>query len=485
MAEGKIDKKGYIVMAIVSTGIFMCNIDASMVNIALPSLAKVFNVSTSMVSRISLLDLLAITSFVLVFGSLSDIKGVDRIFALGFIISASSSLLCGLSPDINILLIFRFIHGIGEAMILSTYGAIIVANIHSDIRGRAFSFTSVIGGIALAAGSFFGGIFLKYLSWQWIFLSNIPFGIAGIILVRSFLQGEKNNNKIKNQPFDFPGAVFSFLGLFTLLYALNMGEENVWKSGITIGSFVIALIFIILFITWEKKQEFPMLNFSIFHNLSFTVALLGDFVVLMTLEGCNFLFPFYFDCAHGFTTTKISFLMMIYPVLSTVMSPLAGVMSDKYGKPRIICIFAMIFVIISSIMFTLLGITPSMAYIVFSLIIFGTSITFFFTANTCFEMSQVSPQEEGITSAIISFTSNLASVVGICLFETVYSLNFSYSTPGKTHINIPPAVHIEGFHNACYFAAIICAVGLAGMVLIKPEKSARSKTIIRLKTGRF
>jgi chromate transport protein ChrA len=90
-------------------------------------------------------------------------------------------------------------------------------------------------------------------------------------------------------------------------------------------------------------------------------------------------------------------------------------------------------------------------------------------------MSQVSPQEEGITSAIISFTSNLASVVGICLFETVYSLNFSYSTPGKTHINIPLAVHIDGFHNACYFAAIICAVGLAGMVLTKPKKSAMRK----------
>ena len=480
------NKKSYIVMAIVSTGIFMCNIDASMVNIALPSLAKVFNVSTSIVSRITLLDLLAITSFVLVFGSLSDIKGVDRIFSLGFIISASSSLLCGLSPDIHVLLVFRFIHGIGEAMILSTYGAIIVAYLPSDMRGRSFSFTSLIGGIALAAGSFFGGIFIKYLSWEWIFLSNIPFGIIGIILMRSFLHSE-NNNKIKNQPFDFAGAVFSFLGLFTLLYALNMGEENGWTSGITIGSFVIALLFIILFITWERKQEFPMLDFSIFHNLSFTIALLGDFVVIMTLEGCNFLFPFYFDSAHGFTTTKISLLMMIYPVLSTFISPLAGIMSDKSGKPRIICIIAMVFVVISSIMFTFLNITPSLAYIVLSLIVFGTSITFFFTANTCFEMSQVSPKEEGITSAIISFTSNLASIVGICLFETVYSLNFSYSTPGKTHINLPPAMHIEGFHNACYVAAIICIAGLAAMVMTRPKKPDKRETVIinRRLTGKF
>ncbi len=97
-------------------------------------------------------------------------------------------------------------------------------------------------------------------------------------------------------------------------------------------------------------------------------------------------------------------------------------------------------------------------------------MNFFFTANTCFEMSQVSPSQEGITSAIISFTSNLASVIGICLFETIYSFNFDYHTPGKAHLALHKNIHIAGFHDACFFAFLLCAAGFFVFLLVKEKK---------------
>jgi len=468
----KLDRQSWNIIIIVSTAIFICNLDASAVNIALPALSRIFKVTTSSVSRIALMDLLALTSFVMIFGSLSDIKGVDRIFKWGFVTTTFSSLLCALAPDIHILTLFRFIHGVGEAMLLSTYGAIIVQFVPAGARGRAFSLTSVIGGIALAAGSPLGGFLVKH-NWRWIFLLNIIPGILGFFLVNKYLQDKMADEKIKSQTFDFIGAIFSFFSLFTLLYALNMGQEKGWFSLLTVSCFVLSVIFTIFFIYWERKQESPLINFSIFKNLSFTFALFGDFVILMTLEGCIFLFPFYFDFIHQFTPAKAGFFMMIYPVLSTLLSPVAGILADK-KSPKIICITAMVFIIIACIMFSMLNQSPSIIFIIISLMIFGASVTFFFTSNTCFEMSQVSPKEEGITSAIISFTSNLASVVGICVFETIYSFHFPYHILGKTHIDLHENMHMTGFRHACVFAVIICTAGLVSYLFTK-EKPASHK----------
>ena len=469
MEKNRIEKsRPALTIITIAIAIFMTNLDTSIVNIALPEFTKIFHADTGEVSRIILIYLLAMVSLLLVFGKVSDLKGSERIFTMGYIVFTLASGLCAFAPSLNLLIIFRFFQGVGSAMLLATWGAIAMKYIPADIRGRAFGMVTVFGGIGMAIGAPVGGLLIHYLSWKWIFLINVPVGIATIILIR-FVLNKKILPAITNDRFDFAGAILSFFGILCLFLVLNAGTDFGWLSYKSILLFLIAFGCLILFYFQEKQVASPLLNIRMLKNKHVLLGYTSTVIVVMILMGFNFLFPFFFDFVRHLDPEKTGFLLMTFPIISILVSPVSGYFCDK-RSPRMVSMVALCFIIISAFLFATFGLMTSYYLVITSFLLFGIGLALFFTANTSLVMSHATPGFEGMFTAFLSAVTYLGAALGINFFELIFSFGFPVSGEKLVPSKLPPEMLTSGFLHASVFGIVLAIIGFIA-VMISKEKS--------------
>lgn len=456
------NKSNISVMIPICIGVFLANLDGSIVNIALPTLLKYFNVDASEVSIVVVSYLLAMSCFLLLFGKLSDIKGPKKIFMSGFVIFLFASLLCTFSTGIYMLSAFRFIQGIASSILASTFGVLILHYIPPEIRGRVFGIVAVAGGTGYALGAPLGGVIIKYLTWKWIFYINIPLCLIALIMAYRCLP-EKKPVRPDGSGIDFISVVLSFICLCAITAGLNRLNTEGWKSPFIIVSFVIFLFTFLLFIHRQTKISSPLMDIKIFKNRELSVGFIAAFLSGMILSGSSFLFPFYFEFVRNFNSATTGIYLMIMPLLSTLLGPLAGYLSDRYG-PRTVTLYSTFLMAISIIMISMFGSTISPYYIIISLILYGTALAFFLTANITLIMGYAPPGKEGITSALTGLNGALSGSTGISIFAALFSY---YTAVGGKEMN--PVYIIKGFH-ICFICFIFLALSIFITTLLIKEK---------------
>ena len=459
----------------ISIGVFLANLDGSIVNIALPTLLKEFNVGTSAVSFVVISYLLAMSCFLLLFGKLSDIKGPQKMFMAGFIIFLFASLLCTFSTGIYMLSLFRFIQGIGSSILASTFGVLILQYLSPKIRGRAFGLTAVAGGTGYAVGAPLGGLIIKYLSWKWIFYINIPLCILSILMAYIFLP-EKKIKRSDDSGIDIISVVLSFFCLCSINIGMNRLNTEGWTSPFIIISFIIFISTLFLFIYRQTKIPCPLMDMNIFKNRGLSAGLIAAFLSGIILSGAIFLFPFYFEFVRNLNPAGTGMFLMIMPLLSTLFGPLAGYLSDRYS-PRTVILYSTILMIISIIMISMFNSTVSSYYIIISFILFGTALAFFLTANISLVMGYAPPGKEGTTSALAGLNGSLSASTGISIFATV----FSYYTagPGGAGHAINPSDVIKAFH-ICFICFIFLAISIFVTTLVIKEKRRFTTKLLKI-----
>jgi len=305
-----IDRKPYrwIVFS-VAFAVFMVRLDGYVVNISLPTITRYFHVGTSEASWVVLSYLLVMTASMLIFGKLGDRVGLKKIFISGYVCFTAGSLLCGLSHNICMLDVARGIQGIGGAMMMTGAFAVISHYLPEAITGWAFGLCSLANSLGIMVGAPLGGIITGFFSWHWIFLINIPVGIAAVLIARKALPDEKPAGTAKEKPrFDVIGSTLSFIALSTLVYGLSMGNESGWQSPVILASLAIAAVASGAFIYREITCADPILDFKIFKNRDFAFAILTTLMAVMLLSGGNFLLPFYLELVRGLERRKRSAL---------------------------------------------------------------------------------------------------------------------------------------------------------------------------------
>ncbi|MEN6349573.1 MAG: MFS transporter [Syntrophomonas sp.] len=466
-----IDKNGntsfiQIVVAI-SFSLFITNLDVSIVNVALPTLSKTYNVDVDSVSRVILVYVLGMASFLPVFGKISDIKGSEKIFNLGYLVFAASSVLCALSTGLVSLNVFRFFQGIGSAMLLANFAAIIIKYLPVDKRGKAFGISSVFGGVGMAAGLPIGGFLVNYFSWRWIFFINIPASLIGFVLAYKVLKREPS--PVNNEKFDILGAVYSIAGLMSLLFVLNTGSKAGWLSLQSIVIFIVSLVFIILFIRQERQSSSPLLDLGYLKNLKMSFGLVCAACFIVILDGLYFLFPFYFEFVCNFSPAKVGLTLMVGSLTSIIVSPLSGHLADKY-KPRVVTRISIFLLIISNILFLFYDSQTPYWFIIMSFLIFGVSLALFFAANSTLIMSHAQKGKEGMLSSLSSVNSYLATLIGVCLFSVIFSYGYSLSEINASNIQFYSQKLLAGYKNSIYIAIIISLVALISSYVAKESE---------------
>ncbi len=457
--------RSILIVVTVALAIFVTNLDITIVNIAFPTMAKIFNTGTDEVSRIIVAYLLAMVGSLLVFGRLADQKGIEKVFVFGFITFTVASILCALSPNIDILNIFRFVQGLGGAMLLATFGSIILKYLPPEQRGRAFGYITVFGGIGVAVGPPVGGFLVQYLSWHWIFIVNVPIGIIGVILALRVLKNKHVSETTTG--FDIPGALLSFAGLFVLFYMMNTADNHGLLSLRNILLFAFSILCFVLFVIREKRYSSPLIDLSVFKLKSLVLGFFALIFVTMILDGLTFVFPFFFDIVCKLNSAETGLLLMIAPLAIILVSPVSGYFSDKRG-PRFVGVVSLIFMVITTVMVVWFNASTSYFYMAVAFIAFGIGLALFYTSNTTFIMNYAEKGRESMLSALLSVVTYLGSAIGIIVFEIVFSRKFDINQ-SESLSELPTKIVLSGYQNAMIMGIIISVLGLVAMIVARDK----------------
>ncbi len=450
-------KKHIWIVVSVLFAAFMSKLDVYIVNISLPSIALYFNTTPSVVARTVLAYLIVGTSTLLFFGKLGDRFGQKRVFIAGYAVFTLGSLMCGISPTMNILVISRVFQGLGAAMLISAAYAIIPKHLPGEINGWAFGILSLGAALGIAVGAPVGGFINRFMTWHWVFLINVPVGIIAIIMSWKMIPPEKTREtKINMKEFDIPGTLLSLSGLSLLLYAINTGHSAGWTSARVLLPILFSIILIALFCIWELKSATPILDFTIFKDRRFVFATLSGFFGLAVLGGSSFIMPFYLELGKKLDSMTSGFILMSFSIGYVVVAPIAGRLADRI-QPSLLSAAGMTSLVFAAFFFSQTLAIKGLAFSIIYLIWLSVSFAVFFSPNNSFVMSIPSEDRKGMASGCYNAIGAFGTAMGVAVFETVFSFGASRSGTLSAIISKTPAAAAYGCKLA-FIAGMMLAI---------------------------
>ncbi|MBN2418455.1 MAG: MFS transporter [Deltaproteobacteria bacterium] len=444
----------WLILGAVMMGVIMGPIDASIVNVVLPSIAVDFQVDYALAQWVPTIYLLAICSFILFYGRLGDIYGYKKVFLSGLICFAISSLFCGFSQNIWMLIFFRALQGLMIAMQMALGMAIVTVAFPPKERGKAIGIYASGIAVGLMLGPVLGGVIAHFLSWRFVFFINVPIAFFATILGYRVIPGGKREPE---QRLDITGAVLAFIFLFSLLLYTNRAKSWGWFSGVGVTMLVIIIIFGFLFFRVELKSGHPMLNLSIFKNRRFSFSCLSSLLNFVALNSIVFLTPWFLADALMYDAFRIGTTMMAFAVVTFFMGPVSGALSDRIGS-RGLGFTGMIILSFGLFMFSRLTADARTIDVVWRLAVCGLGGGLFQSPMNSAAMGSAPDQFRGIASSILAMMRNVGMVFGIAIAGTIVYNIAPFTTQGHTGLFDPDQLCI--FLNGLKWA-FLAASGIA------------------------
>jgi EmrB/QacA subfamily drug resistance transporter len=305
----------------VCVGIFMLLIDITVVNVALPSIQRSLHSNFSDLQWVVNAYALTLAALLLTAGSLADLFGRKRLFAIGLIVFTASSLACGLAQSPLMLNISRAVQGVGGAIMLATSLALIAEAFRGRDRGTAFAAYGAVIGAAVAVGPLVGGALTSGLGWRWIFFVNVPIGIAGVFLTITSVAESRDPGATR---IDWLGLVTFSGSLFLFVYALIQGNSVGWGSGEIIGCLAGAVALMAAFAVAELHQERPMFDLTLLRRPAFAGASIVAFAISASIFSLFLYLTLYIQNVLQYSPFQAGLRFLPMTVVMFVVAPIAG-----------------------------------------------------------------------------------------------------------------------------------------------------------------
>lgn len=423
----KIERRWWVLVA-VGTGSFMAALDGSVINTILPVIRQAFQADVSTIEWVVTIYLLTLSGLLLTFGRLGDLRGHKAVYVWGFAIFVFSSVLCGAASSVEAMILFRGIQAIGAAMIASNAPAILTANFPAERRGRVLGLQATMTYLGLTVGPSLGGWLTHSLGWRSVFYVNVPVGALALTL--SLLYIPRQAPAEAEQRFDLTGAAAFLAGLTALLLALNKGSEWGWSSPFILALFATAFIILTIFIHIEKRSNWPMLDLTLFRQISFSASTISAILNYICLYSVTFLLPFYLIQGRGLNPSETGLILTAQPIVMAIAAPISGTISDRIGS-RLPGMIGM--AIISAGLFTLSRLTQAtplwMATLGLAIAGLGTGI--FISPNNSALMGSAPKNRQGIASGVLAASRNVGMVLGIGLAGAILTTRLQPEVPAS------------------------------------------------------
>jgi EmrB/QacA subfamily drug resistance transporter len=410
------DRKWWTLIA-VCIGTFMLLIDVTIVNVALPDIQTSLHSSFSDLQWVIDAYSLMLAALLLTTGSLADLFGRRRMFAIGLCIFTVSSLLSGLATTPLFLNLARGAQGVGAAAMFSTSLALLASSFSGRERGMAFGVWGTITGLAVAIGPVVGGALTTGFGWRWIFLVNVPIGVIGLFV--TLLRVEESRQPGARRP-DWLGAL-SFSGaLAALVYALIQGESKGWTSTEIVGCFVGAGALLLLFVVVEMVQKTPMFDFSLFRNPTFSGGSIVAFSLSAGMFALLLYLTLYLQDILGFSALDAGLRLLFLSGGILLTSTLAGRLTTRVPISLLIGP-GLILVGVGLILMRGMSATSGWEHLIPGFIVGGAGVGLINPPLASTAVGVVEPARAGMASGINSTFRQVGIATGIAGLGAIFS----------------------------------------------------------------
>lgn len=448
----------HLLLATALLGTFFSGTATRIVSISMPTVAQSLGTDLLGVSWALLSYQLSNIGLSMIFGRISDLWGREKMFALGFLVFAVSSLLCGFSQTVLHLIFARFVQGVGGAMLQSSSRALASESVTEDLAGRAQGYMTTAHHVGFILGPSIGGLMIDYFSWRWSFFLLAPVGFAGALLAFANLKRGRHTAQHSPISIDYLGAALLFAITTTLVFLFDRRTHQVIGDSVQIFLVIVLLGSLAGFLVHESRTKNPFVNLELFKIRRFSFSVISLLVIGMCYSLTGFLLPFYLQDVLHLSATQVGMLFMAPSVLTVALAPLSGYLTDRLG-PRVPASCGVLFMIVSLAVGGLLR-TDSHWLLPALLVIVGAITNGIFNpANSTAMISMMPREHRGFASAVNHVTFGFANVLGVALGGLSMSLAFErYTGVQAANLTTDNPMGFVAALNITFLSAIVFSV---------------------------
>jgi len=409
----------WLVLSNVMIGTFMAVLDASIVNVGLPTLMATFGVTVDKIEWVATAYLLVLAVMLPTSGWVADHFGYKRSYLLALILFTTGSFLCGIAWNENILIAFRIIQGAGAGFLMPVGMAIVTREFPIERRGIALGFWGIASAASVSFGPLIGGYLIDNFSWHEIFFVNVPVGILGIFYT-TVIQREYRAEQTRT--FDFLGLASVSVFLSCLLLALADGNAawntGGWSSTFILTCLALSSIGLITFLLVELKVEHPLVELRLLKDFDFGMTNIILFVFGLGMFGSTFLMPLYLQNSLRYTPFQAGLVFLPVGILQGITAPVAGILSDRID-PRIPATIGIIILGISLYLNYFLSLFSMHSQIMLPLYLRGFAMGMMFTPLSTLALSNVPRHKMAQASGLYNVIRQIGGSFGVALMGTL------------------------------------------------------------------
>jgi EmrB/QacA subfamily drug resistance transporter len=463
----------WLVLAAVGSGVFLGTIDGSIVNVALPTLSGHFGVALDQVQWVVLGYLLVVVSLTPAVGRLADMAGRKRLYAAGFVVFTAGSLLCAVANGIWWLVAARFVQAVGGAAITALGSAIVTEAFPPSGRGRALGMIGSIVSIGIIIGPTVGGLILSALSWHWIFLVNLPVGIAGTWLVLRFVPVDVPQ---RGQRFDLAGAVALFAALSAFLIGLTLEHDRGIGHPAVLALLLGSAATFVLFVALERRVASPLVDLGLLASPQLSISLLTGVMTFVAVAGSAVLMPFYLQGVLHHPIRMVGLLLAVVPVTMGLVAPFAGSAADRFGA-RLITVCGLAVMTLAIFGIRRIGLATTTADYLVIFVPVGIAFGLFQSPNMSLIMGAAPPRQLGVVSGLASLSRTMGQTIGIATVGALWASRVvargGEAAAGPS--GAAPGIQVAALHDTYFVLSVLvaAATGLALWALLGSRGASR------------
>jgi EmrB/QacA subfamily drug resistance transporter len=418
----------WLTLVAVALGVMMVALDGTVVGVANPTIQRDLDASLAGLQWVTNGYLLSLAVLLILGGKLGDRYGRKKIFLVGIAGFALMSLGCALSSSIGMLVVFRVLQGVAGAMLLPNTLAILRATFPEDQLNQAVGIWGATSALAVASGPIVGGLLVEHVSWQSIFLLNLPLGLVALLFSLRFVAESRERERIGG--FDLPGLGLLTVGLFLVIWGIIKAQDHGWTSAYVLGFGIVGLVALVGFVLREARAEDPLLPLSVFRSEAVSAGVALVVIAFMALFGILFFIGLYLQNTHGYSPVQTGVRLLPLTATFVISAPLGGALTQRFGpRPPLLIGMALIFVAFLG----LSNLEVDTGY--------GGQWPFFFLIGLAFGLVIVSTTEAivgnipveqgGIGGGLQSTANQLGGVLGTAIFGSIIVSSVSSVLPEK------------------------------------------------------
>ncbi|MEW1616132.1 MULTISPECIES: MFS transporter [unclassified Streptomyces] len=426
-APGRTPKEAWLSLVTVGLGIMMVQLDGTVVVVANPAIAEDLDAGLNSLQWVMTGYLLVLAGLLIPAGNLVDKIGRRKGLVIGLVGFTAASMLCAAANTIELLIGARVLQGVFGAMLIPAALAVIKAAFPPEKLAMAIGLFSGVTAISLAGGPLLGGVMVEHLTWPWVFLINLPFGVLSVVLAMVFIKESKQQDP---QPLDLPGGLTLSLSIVSLVWALTHGQEDGWGSVSTLGYIGLGLLLLLAFIILQMKRAHPMVPLELFRIRSLWVGCLLMIVTMFAFYAIIYYLNFFLQGMQGKSPMSASVALLPLTLTFIISAPLGGWATEKFGVKGSLSFGALCIAGTSLLLLRLNG-DSGLLTLGPPLVLGGVGVGFMMVAATQAIVGSAPADQAGTASGMQQSMSQLGSLMGTAVFGAIISALVNARFAGK------------------------------------------------------